>query len=187
MKLNLLEIRLLTGFTFLAILAIIIYCVHPKDSNQKNNEQKIYLQNNTSHVPESYSLYIDNTSQNTSVATMKNPKLSKITKEEIFSLLNKGLENNSNVEAFIYTKEFFQNKNVANVFFEGKYKDLTDYLKLFKYKDNAYYFDVLKSTNTYIWGNFYEENIKESTYIVVNKSDGKIKSLNNSSIQVVVY
>ncbi len=111
-----------------------------------------------------------------------------ITKEEAFKLIDKGLQSDSYVEIYMYSKEFLESNDLVPVFWEGEYREKIDYFDLSKYKQKEFKFITLRNTEECIWG-YFEKNDeqKEKTHIIIDKLSGKIKALNNNSIQVVVY
>ena len=47
------------------------------------------------------------------------------------------------MELFIYSTEFFNGDNLANIFYEGEYKEAISYIKLSKYKGENFEFTTL--------------------------------------------
>lgn len=116
------------------------------------------------------------------------PKETDITKEEVLELIDKGLQSDSHVEAFIYSKDLLKSDYLVPMFLEGEYREKVDYIDLYKYKQTEFKFITLRNTEKYVWGYFEQnEEQNEKTYIVIDKLSGKIKTLNNNSIQVVIY
>lgn len=114
--------------------------------------------------------------------------LGKMTKEEIFSLIDKGIENSSTIKVFMYSREFFEDDSLVPVFAEDKYKGLLDFIDFFQYKDEKFEFITFRHTKDFVWGYFLEEGKEdEKTYIIIDKSNGMLKALNNNTLQVIVY
>ncbi len=119
----------------------------------------------------------------------RNNNIKNISKEDFYSLVDKGIESNKNVEAFIYSKNITENEDTyMNIYHNGKYKELVDSINLYEYEDSKYQFSILKNTDSYIWVSF-SENINdkfETTYIVFDITNNMIKSLNSNLLQVSV-
>lgn len=111
-----------------------------------------------------------------------------ITKENLLELIDKGLKSDSYVEIFIYSKEFFESDDFVPIFLDGKYSEKVDYIGLSKYRQTEFKFITLRNTEEYVWG-YFEKNgeQKEKAYIIIDKLSGKIKTLSNNSIQVLIY
>ena len=195
MKFDRLQIRLIVGFIFIAIMWILILIFESKMKTTENQNVNI----ESSRQVESYNLkkeennsFYDSTyimDQNLSMEDLNNNEDNSADKEEVFSLIDKAARSPVPVEAFIYSKQISdEDKFSGSIYYDLDYKGLIDYIDLFKYKAEDYRFNKLRNTDKYIWGSFYKKNSNEGhTYVIVNKADGKIKALNNDLIQVIVY
>ena len=116
-------------------------------------------------------------------------EIENISKKEVISLIDKGLQSSSQVQAFIYSREFFEDDDLSMIFHQGEYKDLTKFINLSKYKETKFEFTVLRNTEEYLWGYFLEEGNVENkvTYVVIDRLSGKVKSLNNNLLHLVIY
>ena len=195
MKFDRLQIRLIVGFIFIAIMWILILIFESKMKTTENQNVNI----ESSRQVESYNLkkeennsFYDSTyimDQNLSMEDLNNNEDNSADKEEVFSLIDKAARSPVPVEAFIYSKQISdEDKFSGSIYYDLDYKGLIDYIHLFNYKAEDYRFNKLRNTDKYIWGSFYKKNSNEGhTYVIVNKADGKIKALNNDLIQVIVY
>ena len=176
MKIDKLQIKLLIGLIFVGIIYVLILFLEPKENVNKNEiNQKSFI--NTV-----------NTSKN-ETDNVEREEIKNVTKEELFTLIEKNLQVSSKVELFMYSTEFFHDNNLANIFYEGEYKEVYDYIDLSKYKNENFKFTTLRNTENYIWGYFLEKNKEQSekTYIIIDKLSGRLKSLNNKNEQFVFY
>lgn len=116
--------------------------------------------------------------------------LGELTKEEIFSLIDKGIENSSNIKVFIYSRDFLENDDsFAPIFAEDEYKGLLDYIDFFQYNDEKYNFYTYEHKDDFVWGYFIEDGKgpEDKIYIVIDKKSGQLKALNKNTMQVIVY
>lgn len=167
MKIDRLQLRIIIGFIFVIIMSILVFVFENRGENN---------------------FIVENSNKNETVY-LNEDKTANITKEDIFLLIDKGLQSSSNGEFFIYSKEFFEDDDMARVFYQGKYKDIVNFIDLDKYRENKFEFVSLRNTKKYIWGYFFERDseINGTTYIVIDKLSGKLKSINSNLIQVIVY
>lgn len=115
--------------------------------------------------------------------------LGKLTKNEVFLLIEKGVKESSNIKIFIYSTELFNDDSLMPIFVEDEYKEILDIIDIFEYKNEKYDFITYRHTNDFVWGFFLEEGkeLEEKIYIVIDKKSGKLKSLNKNTMQVIVY
>lgn len=115
--------------------------------------------------------------------------LGNITKEEVFSLIDKGSKEISNIKVFMYSRELFDDDSLAPIFVEDEYNGLLNYIDFFQYKDEKYNFSTLRHKDDFVWGYFLEEGKEpeEKIYIVIDKKSGQLKALNKNTMQVIVY
>ncbi len=184
MKLDKLQIRLIIGFSIILVLSIIIHFIEPKGEKNKTVNTDIDLiranaTNFLSYNDGDNSLSSPNSNYN--MKDLSSPSDTDNYKDKIFSLIDTGLKSNSQIEAFIYSADLS--------YFESNYKQLLDYIDIYKYKKDNYKFVILKDTKSYIWGSFVEnhDNQDNIAYVLIDKTSGIIKSFNTNSIQVVIY
>lgn len=183
MKFDRLQIKLTIGLIFVAILYVVILLVEPK-ANNNNNTAKTYqnkVSNNTQFTG------AENTENK--IIEKNEELLENTTKDEIFSLIGKGLENPFNVETFIYSTEFLNDSSLSNIYFEGQYEDIIEYINVDKYRSDSFRFTSLRNTENYIWGYFLEEGKEqnEKTFLIIDKLSGRIQALNDKNRQIIIY
>ena len=164
MKIDRFQLRIIIGFIFAIIMSILVFVFENRGENN---------------------FIVENSNKNETLY-LNEEEMENITKEDIFSLIDKGLKSSSVGEFFIYSKEFFEDAELARVFYEGEYKDLVDFIDLNKYRENKFEFVNLRNSEKYVWGYFFTED-NEITYIIIDKLSGKLKSLNSNLLQVIVY
>lgn len=131
----------------------------------------------------SYTIYFHIKKENENVFDLGN-----VTKEEVFSMIEKDVDKSSTIKFFMYSEEFFENDSLAPVFTEDNYKGMLECIDFFKYKDEKFQFITLRHTKDFVWGYFLEEGKKdEKTYIIIDKTSGRLKALNNNTLQLIVY
>lgn len=118
-----------------------------------------------------------------------NIEMENMSKEQIFSLIDKGLKSSSNTEFFIYSRDFHESGTLERVYYEGEYKEINHFCDLSQYKESKFEFWTLRNTEDYVWGYFIDESEEKekATYFIIDKSSGMLKSLNNDEIQILVY
>ncbi len=180
--------RAIFGFIFCGIILIALFFIEKKDNERMN---RVNTEQNRIYTTENNQVYNLNGINNESISIqdLYEGEDDAKYKEEINSLIDKGLKSYSNnVDAFIYYEGLSDEASKSAIFFDKDYKSLVEYISLLKYKDDGYKFNKLKDTDNYIWGSFSKKNSNEKpTYVVIDKLDGKIKALNNNSIQLIVY
>ena len=109
-------------------------------------------------------------------------------KEDIFLLLDKGLNSSSYVNIFIVSRDSLEDE-YTKILNEGKYRDLIGFVDLSKYKGSEFKFTFLQETEERIIGYFSEENskINGTTYIQIDKSSGELRDLDNNLLKVTIY
>ena len=115
--------------------------------------------------------------------------LGKITKNEVFLLLEKGAKDSSHTKTFIYSAELLNDDSLMPIFVEDEYKEILDVINIFEYKNEKYDFITYRHTDDFVWGFFSEDGkeLEEKIYIVIDKKSGKLKALNKNTMQVIVY
>lgn len=110
------------------------------------------------------------------------------TKDDIISLVDKGLKSSSKVNFFIFSRETLDDEYTKTLEC-GKYKDLIKRLDLSKYKGVEFDFIFLEETEKYILGYFSEKdnNINGTTYVRINKFNGELEDLDNNLLKVTIY
>lgn len=110
------------------------------------------------------------------------------TKEDIISLLDKGLNSSSQVNIFILSRETLDDE-YTKILNEGKYKDLIGFLDLPKYRRAEFEFTYLEETDECVLGYFLEKdnNLNGTTYIRINKRNGELEDLDNNLFKATIY
>jgi len=112
-----------------------------------------------------------------------------MSKEQIFSLIDRGLKSSSNTEFFIYSKEFHESGDLERIYYEGKYNEINQFCDLSQYRESEFTCITLRNTKEYVWGYFADGSDEKNkvTYFIIDKASGMLKSLNNDVIQIIVY
>lgn len=182
MKINKFQIRLIIGIIFVIIIYSLILFLEPKKNSNDN------IKNNSKNNEKNQTNFISMENIETMETEKDNREISRdVTKEEIFSLIEKGLETPVNTEVFIYSTELFSGDNLSSIFFEGQYKDIIDYINLNEYRSDNFNFTTLRDTNSYIWGYFSKKDKEkyEKNFFLVDRSSGRIIALNSKNKHVV--
>lgn len=171
MKIDRLAIRQITGFVFLAILSIVILLIRPKEQNEVKGFY--YPRNNI------------NTIQDEKINIENNEKM---TKEQLFSLLDNGIKKSDTVNAFEYSRELLENNYLTPIFKRDEYSNIIKNLDINIYKEDRFNFITMQNTNEFVWGYFIEksENTYSIVYIIVDKTNGRIKNINSDAKQIII-
>lgn len=168
MKVDRLTIRLIIGFVFLAILSIVILLIRPKEENQINGVY--YPRNNINIIQDD-----KNSTENKE----------KMTKDQLFLLLDNGMRTSYTVNLFEYFKELFSNDEITPIFKREEYSNIMKDININQYRDDRFDFITMQNTSEYVWGYFLDKN-DDITYIIVDKTNGRIRNLNNKMMEIII-
>lgn len=198
MKNNKFILRVIIGLTTFALLAMVYWIFrlnYDKDMKNNNAEQKgnnsIYEINRLIPGGENKQLNSSEVVSSEQVLSMQDINWgdsSKNDKQEILELINKGMQLNPNVEAFMYSDILFNDNVYTDYYLEKEYNDVLEIVQFQKYKSDDYRFSKKRDTNDYIWGVFRsKKDNNDFVHVVVNKTNGIIESYINKSIQLIIH
>ena len=189
MKKNKHWLMIISGCAIIAIISTLIYIYKQNEKNSiTSSNQYSKSHKEISALLENGAIPVNMINHTEEVQNMKFDETTLITKKELFNLIDKGLKEFSNVKCFIYTKEIFEGEKISPVFLNEEYKDILDYLKIYRFKEETYSIFTLANTEEYIWIRLYNNTDQNNdTYIVLDKLTGKLKSLTNNDFQATLY